>query len=225
MRPHIAAVYAFARIADDMADEGERRGGRSPRRSGRVGPSPRQQPAVAGDAIVASAGRCSRRFARPIDDVPPAGPAAARPPQRVRAGRHGEGLRDVGGFARLLPAIREPGRTAGAAGRRLRSPRSRRGVRRRLHRAAARELLAGSCASIVRRAGSTFRRRCGRPRGARVEDLDAGRMTDAWRAAFADVTARTRALFAKGVPVVDGVARPPALRAARDVAWRNEDSR
>ena len=24
MRPHIAAIYAFARIADDFADEGER---------------------------------------------------------------------------------------------------------------------------------------------------------------------------------------------------------
>jgi hypothetical protein len=30
-------------------------------------------------------------------------------------------------------------------------------------------------------------------------------MTDSWRAAFADVTARTRALFVKGIPVVNGV--------------------
>jgi len=44
-----------------------------------------------------------------------------------------------------------------------------------------------------------------RPRGARIEDLDAGRMTGEWRAVFADVTARTRALFMKGIPVADGV--------------------
>jgi squalene synthase HpnC len=43
------------------------------------------------------------------------------------------------------------------------------------------------------------------PLGARIEDLDAGRMTDAWRAAFADVVVRTRELFAAGIPVVNGV--------------------
>jgi squalene synthase HpnC len=41
--------------------------------------------------------------------------------------------------------------------------------------------------------------------GARLDDLDARRLTPQWRAALADVTARTRALFAAGRPVCDGV--------------------
>jgi squalene synthase HpnC len=42
--------------------------------------------------------------------------------------------------------------------------------------------------------------------GARESDLDARRVTPEWRAALADVTARTRALFDRGRPVCDGVA-------------------
>jgi hydroxysqualene synthase len=41
--------------------------------------------------------------------------------------------------------------------------------------------------------------------GAREEDLDAGRMTPAWREALAGVAGRTRELFALGKPVCDGV--------------------
>jgi len=41
--------------------------------------------------------------------------------------------------------------------------------------------------------------------GARLEDLDAGRWTPEWRAALRDVGARTDALFAAGRPVADGV--------------------
>jgi phytoene synthase len=41
--------------------------------------------------------------------------------------------------------------------------------------------------------------------GARDEDLDAGRMTPEWRAAMGAVTARTRSLFEQGRPVCDGV--------------------
>jgi phytoene synthase len=41
--------------------------------------------------------------------------------------------------------------------------------------------------------------------GARDEDLDAGRMTPEWRSALRTVAARTRELFAEGRPVCDGV--------------------
>jgi squalene synthase HpnC len=41
--------------------------------------------------------------------------------------------------------------------------------------------------------------------GADLRDLDAHRMTPAWRAALAAAAARTRALFAAGRPVCDGV--------------------
>ena len=44
-----------------------------------------------------------------------------------------------------------------------------------------------------------------RPAGAREADLDGRVLTPAWRAALADVTLRTRALFAAGRPVCDGV--------------------
>jgi squalene synthase HpnC len=41
--------------------------------------------------------------------------------------------------------------------------------------------------------------------GARDEDLDAGRMTRQWRSALAVVASRTRVLFEQGKPVCDGV--------------------
>ena len=41
--------------------------------------------------------------------------------------------------------------------------------------------------------------------GAREDDLAARRLTPQWRAALADAAARTRALFAAGAPVADGV--------------------
>ena len=63
--------------------------------------------------------------------------------QRLPAGRYRPPLRDVGRRARLLPAIGESRRTAGAAGRRNRRRRSRRRVGRGVHRPAAGELLAG----------------------------------------------------------------------------------
>ena len=43
------------------------------------------------------------------------------------------------------------------------------------------------------------------PAGAQAADLDTGRMTPAWRAALADAVGRTRALFRAGAPVADGV--------------------
>ncbi len=44
-----------------------------------------------------------------------------------------------------------------------------------------------------------------RTHGARLEDLDAGHWTPEWRAVLRDVGARTRCLFAAGRPVTEGV--------------------
>ena len=44
-----------------------------------------------------------------------------------------------------------------------------------------------------------------RAHGARLEDLDLGRWTPEWRTALQEVGDRTRALFAAGRPVADGV--------------------
>lgn len=44
-----------------------------------------------------------------------------------------------------------------------------------------------------------------RTHGARIEDLDSGRWTPEWRSALRDAGDRTRALFAAGRPVADGV--------------------
>jgi hydroxysqualene synthase len=43
------------------------------------------------------------------------------------------------------------------------------------------------------------------PAGAREEDLTAGRLTPAWREALGEVASRTRGLFQAGAPVCDGV--------------------
>ena len=119
MRPHIAAIYAFARIADDFADEGDRtddarlallddwrerlhaRRGRRRRRP--TAPTRR---------------RSSWRWATRCADVDLERDAVRRSAERVPAGRRDQALRDVGRPARLLPAIGKPGRPAGAAHRR-----------------------------------------------------------------------------------------------------------
>ena len=63
-----------------------------------------------------------------------------------------------------------------------------------------------------------------RPAPTRLRSMR-GRMTPEWAAALRDCGERTRALFAEGRPVCDGVSRPAALRAARHVARRHAHPR
>ena len=184
MRPHVAAIYAFARLADDMADEGDRPA------------ADRLADLDAWDALPRR--RRPRRRAR----------AASRTPRSSWRSRHTidacrlpvQLLHDLlSAFRRTSPSsATRPGTTCWttAAARPIRSAgwscaiagydrrRARRRVRRRLHGAAADELLAGPRRSTGRRAASTCRRRSGSAAGAREADLDAGRMTPAWRAAL-----------------------------------------
>ena len=116
MRPHVAALYAFARAADDFADEGERtveerhrlldrwRGRLLDAVSGTT--STMQRPPEPGEPahtqeIFLALGVTVRRLQLPSV-------ASRRSAERVSAGRDGHALRDLAGAVRLLPALREP---------------------------------------------------------------------------------------------------------------------
>jgi squalene synthase HpnC len=203
MRPHVAAIYAFARIADDMADEGAR-----PARArladlddwGRrletaLGPEPLPREAH-GDVFLAL--RESIRACR-------------LPPQLFRD---------------LLSAFRQDVTTTHYETwdavldycRRSANPVGRLVLRvagyddRGLDAASDAVCTALQLANFWQDLAIDWQK--GRlyvpasiwqAAGARPGDLDARRITSAWRTALADVTARTRALFAAGRPVCDGV--------------------
>ena len=65
MRPHVAAVYAFARLADDMADEGDRPAADRLADSRRLGCLPRTPPPSARCSAASRTPRCSWRCATP----------------------------------------------------------------------------------------------------------------------------------------------------------------
>ena len=122
MRPHIAAIYAFARIADDFADEGRGIADATPAAARRLG--------ARLDQAVSTSAQCR----------PPTRPASSRSSPRSRtrlpsatcryrsfddllsAFRQDvmrQALRDMGRRAGLLPALGQPGRTSGAGRGRL----------------------------------------------------------------------------------------------------------
>ena len=203
MRPHVAAVYAFARIADDMADEGTR-----PARERLADLDDwerRLDTAVAGQPLPReSHGDVFLALRESIR-------ACRLPPQLFRD---------------LLSAFRQDVTTTRYETwdavldycRRSANP-----IGRLVLRIAGREepaLDAASDAVCTALQLTNFWQdlqidwRKGRlyvpasvweAAGARTDDLDARRITPAWRAALADVTRRTRALFAAGRPVCDGV--------------------
>ena len=196
MRPHVAAVYAFARAADDFADEGSGRsksvialldGWLLPTA---VAAGHASRPAAAGEPantpeIFVALGARSRAL-----DCRRAVRGSA---QRVPAGRHGHALRDLGRRARLLPPIGQPGRPARAPHRRLPRRASSTLVRRDLHGAAAHELLAGPEDRLRPRAPLSSRRRAAR-HGARPPTLDARRITPAWARRWPPPSADARAV-------------------------------
>jgi phytoene synthase len=204
MRPHIAAIYAFARHADDMADEGERPaadrladldmwGRRLDRavRDGQIDPGPHQEVFV---AIRHSVAEC-RLPLELLHDL-------------LSAFRQDVTVTRYAAWEELLDYCR---RSANPVGRLV----------LRVAGYDRADLDAASDAVCTALQLTNFwqdvdiDRRKGRlyvpasmwqPAGARVEDLDARRLTPAWRDAFAEVTRRTRALFDAGRPVADGVA-------------------
>ena len=203
MRPHTAAIYAFARIADDMADEGAR---------------------PAADRL-ADLDDWERRLDEAIRDVPlpreAHGDVFLALRHTIRACRLPTQL-----FRDLLSAFRQDVTTTRYATwddvldycRRSANPIGRLVLRVAGYDAPA--LAAASDAVCTALQLANFWQdveidwRKGRlyvpasiwqPAGARESDLDARMFTPAWRAALADAAVKTRALFAAGRPVCDGV--------------------
>jgi squalene synthase HpnC len=203
MRPHIAAIYAFARLADDMADEGARR---------------------AADRL-ADLDDWEQRLESAVRTAPIPQDAHA---DVFLAVRHT--IRECGLppqlFRDLLSAFRQDVSTARYATwadvldycRRSADPVGRLVLRVAGYDNPALDTASDAICTALQLANfwQDFEVdwRKGRlylpadvwqPAGARLEDLDASTLTPAWRGALADVTQRTRALFAAGRPLCDAV--------------------
>ena len=206
-RPHIAAVYAFARMADDFADEGDtlpRSAARPTRRLARaVAPRPPD------GRVVAATTTPMRRRSSPRSPRPCVAPARRVACSTIcsapfaRTSRR----RDTrpGTIARLLPAIRESHRTARPRGHRIsRSDPSTRVRTRCARRCSSR--ISGQTSSATGPRGALYvPLGIVRAAGADEPDLDARRLTPAWQAALRDAAGRTRRLFLDGRAVADGV--------------------
>jgi squalene synthase HpnC len=204
MRPHIAAIYAFARLADDMADEGER-----PQ-------ADRLADLEAWEARLARAARGEDAGDGPHPEVFVAlrhSIASCRLPPRP--------LHDlISAFRQDVTVTRYPTWDALLDYcRRSASPVGRLVLRVAGYDRA--DLDAASDALCTALQLTNFwqdleidaaRGRIYLPAslrdaaGADERDLASRRLTPQWRAALADAVARTRALFAAGAPVADGVA-------------------
>jgi squalene synthase HpnC len=203
MRPHIAAIYAFARLADDMADEGARAA--RERLADLADWEQRLDAAVSGEALPREAHgdvfialrETIRAFDLPVQlfrDLL----SAFR--QDVTTTRY-QTWTDVLDYCR---------RSANPVGRLV--------LRVAGDNDAALDTSSDAVCTALQLANFwqdfEIDWRKGRlyvpadvwqTTGAHLDDLDARRMTPAWRAALADVTARTRELFTTGRAVCDGV--------------------
>jgi squalene synthase HpnC len=203
MRPHIAAVYAFARIADDMADEGDRpaadrladleRWGARLDRVVNDGGTDREPRGEVFTALRHSIEAC----ALPVDLLHDLLSAFA---QDVRVNRYAT-------WADLLDYCR---RSANPVGRLV--------LRIAGYQQPALDTASDAVCTALQLTNFwqdlAIDRAKGRlyvpaeiwqAHGATESDLDARIVSPAWRATLADVTRRTRALFEAGVPVADGV--------------------
>ena len=162
LRPHLRAIYGFARLVDILGDEVRRRPARRARRARGAGRGLlRRRADLGGDARAAAD---DPRLLAAARAVPAADRGEPDGPARL-------GLRDLGRPEALLRPLGRSGRAARA--RRARARRRRgggRALRRRLHRPAARQLPAGRAARPRARAGlpagggpAPLRRRGARP--------------------------------------------------------------
>ena len=222
IRPHVAAVYAFARVADDFADEGDRPAG----------------------ARIDLLNRWDDRLQRAAGAPPPARSGADGRPANGRDDRAGvehPDARDiflaladtirrydlpVGLFRDLLSAFRQDVTVTRYATwadlldycRRSANPVGRLVLRLSGYRDAALDRRSDAICSALQitnflqdfgrdwRAGRLYvpadiQAEC----GTRVADLEAGRITPAWRAAIGQSAGRTQDLFLDGRPVCDAV--------------------
>jgi squalene synthase HpnC len=205
MRPHIAAIYAFARAADDFADEGTL--ARSERLAllddwgnrlrASAGAIPESRLAPQSDAIFVALGETLRVHALPVslfEDL-------------LRAFRQDVTTTRYDTWADVMAYCRNSANPVGrlvlrVAGR----------VDPRLDRASDAVCTALQLTNFWQDIERDWQKgRLYVPRevcerfGAREQDLDARILTPAWRNALSDVAARTRALFDEGRDVCDGV--------------------
>ena len=155
MRPHVAAVYAFARAADDFADEGTLRAGRALPPARRLAGAASRAGAVDHERSGGSV-RSRLRGGRPhATPVRARHPAVRRSAERVPPGRRDAALRGMAGGARLLPPIGQPGRAPRPRHRRPSRPRRRARVGRRCARRCSWPTSGRTSASTTGAAGST----------------------------------------------------------------------
>jgi phytoene synthase len=203
MRPHVAAIYAFARIADDMADEGARPAadrladlddwaGRLESAAGDV-PLPREAHADVFIALRQTIRECRL------------------PPQLLRdllsAFRQDVTTTRYDTWAGVLDYCRRSANPVGRLVLRV-AGYDHPSLDARSDAVCTALQLANFWQDLEidwRRGRLYVPAEIWQASGARLEDLDARALTPAWRAAMADVTARTRALFASGRSVCDGV--------------------
>ena len=206
MRPHVAAVYAFARTADDFADEGERTeaerfglldGWLSRLHACVDGAVEPKAGAADEDLFFVALGQTIRACRLPVDLFE----------DLVSAFRQDVTTRRYETWAQVLDYCR---RSANPVGRLV--------LRIGGYEDAALDRSSDAFCSALQLAnfwqdlardwakGRLYvPREAFAPVGARDADLDAGRLTPAWRAALAGAVAKTRALFEDGRVVCDGV--------------------
>ena len=208
MRPHVAAVYAFARTADDIADEAIDAGRRAADAARRVADGACTRPSP-------SNGRTPRQHAhedadcgraRPFDPVARSPDAAVRRSrERVRSGYHDDPIRLVGRASSTTAADR-----ANPVGR-LRAPHRRLSRRARstivgcaLHRPAA-DRLSGRTSAATGSIGRLYVPRDVERRLPRARDGSRRRRssTTSWAAAIRQCVDQTRAQFEAGRAVCD----------------------
>jgi hydroxysqualene synthase len=200
MRPHVAAVYAFARAADDFADEGDLAPAERYRllddwRARLHAPAPSASSGDPADRVFAAVAQTRRQCELDIqlfDDLL----SAFR--QDVETRRYAE-------WPAVLDYCR---RSANPVGRLVLGIAGHRG--RDVEQASDALCTALQLANFWQDFGVDYRRGriylpaeiSGRRR-AQEGDLAAGLWTDAWREAFAEAVRRTRILFDQGRPVAD----------------------
>jgi len=203
MRPHIAAIYAFARLADDMADEGERPA--AARIADLDAWEARLAAAVRGEA--AGSGPDAGIFLALRHTIEVCGLPPTLLHDLISAFRQDVSVKRYAAWEDLLDYCR---RSANPVGRLV----------LRVAGYDRPDLDAASDAVCTALQLTNFwqdleidwaKGRIYLPlsiretAGAKEEDLAERRITPGWRAALADVTGRTRALFAAGAAVADGV--------------------
>ena len=203
MRPHVAAVYAFARMADDFADEGL---------------------VPANERLTALARWGDRLDAVLAGHADPGGPHAevfvavrasigtCRLPVRLFHDLLSAFAQDVtvGRYATWPAVLDYCRRSANPIGRLV--LRIAGYDRPELDRASDAVCTALQLTNFWQDLEIDWRKgrlyvpdEIWKPAGASIEDLSASRLTPAWRSALTDVAARTRALFVEGRTVCDGV--------------------